>query len=64
MQKFLDIFWNVIVFDKILRKISTIASNSDKFISENGFDKDKFYGFILFYLNTYDFKKFQSLSKK
>lgn len=50
-----------------LDKINKIASNPEKkkkFISDNNFDKGKFYGFILFYLNIYDDKQFQSLSKK
>ena len=76
----LDNFWNSTTIDKIneltiqdencklyLDKKNKIASNPEKkkkFISDNNFDKGKFYGFILFYLNIYDDKQFQSLSKK
>ena len=71
-KKLLDIFWEKTTNDNIkqlnnqsesckqfLDNIKEIASNSEKFISENGFDKAKFYGFILFYLNSYDPSQFQ-----
>ena len=76
-KRLLDIFWSLTSIDKInelnnqdegskkyLDMITKIASNSDKYISENGFDKSKFYGLILYYLNTYDHKQYQSFSKK
>jgi len=47
-----------------LEKMKSIASKSEKLISENGFDKAKFYGLLLFYFNTYDNKYFDSLIKK
>jgi len=75
-KKFLDIFWDITEYDKIsslnnqnesckqyLNRIIEIESNSEKIISENNLDKVKFYGFILFYLNTYEYEKFQLVSK-
>ena len=76
-KRLLDIFWEKTTNDKInqmsnqnesckqcLNKINEISSKAEQYISENGLDKAKFYGFILFYLNTYDYTQFQSLSKK
>ena len=51
---------NKVYFDKI----KEIISRSEEIIKEIGLDKTKFYGFILFYLNTYDNKLFQELSEK
>jgi hypothetical protein len=75
-KKLLDLFWekttneNTIQFNNqsecktFLNKINEIASNSEKLISENGFDKIKFYGFILFYLNNYDPSQFKAFSEQ
>ena len=51
---------NKVYFDKI----KEIISKSEEIIKDIGLDKTKFYGFILFYLNTYDNKLFQELSEK
>ena len=51
-------------YKQYLEKIKEINSKSEKFIYENGFDKAKFYGFILLYLNTCDNKQFLELEKK
>ena len=75
--KFLDVFWEIKKEDitnlldnqsenikqLYMEAILNIASNPEKIISDNGFDKAKFYGFILLYLNTYDMTQFQTLSK-
>jgi len=49
---------------QFLEKIIKIETNSEKLIKENGLDKAKFYGLILFYYNTYCIEQFQLLSKK
>ena len=74
-KKLLNIFWEKTTNDKIeqlnsqtesgkqyLEKMKNIASNSEKY--DKDYDKAKFYGLILFYLNTNDYKQFQTLSKK
>ena len=73
-KKLLDVFWETKKEDiinllnnqtescKSYKK--TILEISEKKISDNGLDKTKFYGFILLYLNTFDMKQFQELSKK
>ena len=77
-KKLLDIFWkkknNEII--ELLNtqnencknlfkdKMLTIALKEEKIAINNGLDKAKFYGFILFYFNTYDIKQFQELLKK
>ena len=72
-KKLLEIFWNIQPNDfdnqnenckSYKDKILGIAGNSDKLISEKGFDKTKFYGFLMFYLNIYDINKFTELAKK
>ena len=52
------------ICQEYLEKMKKIESQSEKLISENGFDKEKFYGLLLFYLNTYDKIIFESLIKK
>lgn len=49
---------------QFLEKMIKIETNSEKLIKENGLDKAKFYGLILFYYNTYGIDQFQLLSKK
>ena len=77
-KKLLDIFWDITSNDKneieinslsennshYLDIIKEIISKSEEILSENVLDKAKFYGFLLFYLNTYDIKLFQELSQK
>lgn len=77
-KKLLDVFWEIKKDDIInlqnnqsknskqlyMEAILNIASNSEKIISDNGFNKAKFYGFIFLYLNTYDITQFQKLSKQ
>ena len=75
-NKLLDAFWNKTTSEKInslvnvnksceeyLKKIDEFIKNADKYISTNGFDKAKYYGLIMFYLNTYDNTKFKLLTK-
>lgn len=47
-----------------LEKMKNIESCSEKLVSENNFDRAKFYGLLLFYFNSYDFKYFESMIKK
>ena len=47
-----------------LEKIKSISLEAEKIISENNFDKTRFYGFILFYLNIYDYEQFKQILKK
>ena len=74
-KNLLDFFWENTSKDKIntlinqnesceefSKELTEIAVNSEKF--ENGFDKSKFYGLILYYLNNYYCSLFKSLSKK
>ena len=75
-KKLLDIFWDNTTNDIIdnmnkpeicgeyLKSITELIGNEGKIILENDFDKAKYYGLILLYLNTYDNSKFQSLVKK
>ena len=76
-EKLLKSFWENTTGEKIdklnkqseickeyLEKMKKIESKSGKLIAENGFDKAKFYGLLLFYFNTYDNKLFESLIKK
>ena len=74
-KKLLEFFWDNTTKDKIqnlinqnesckeyLNDLTEIATKSEKF--ENGLDKSKFYGLILYYLNNYYPSLFKSLSKK
>ena len=75
-NKLLEIFWMNSTNDKIsllinqsdsckqyLEKIKSISLEAEKIISENNFDKTRFYGFILFYLNIYDYEQFKQILK-
>ena len=61
-KKLLTAFW-----DKASKDINNPngdSKKSEEIIKDIGLEKTKFYGFILFYLNTYDNKLFQELSEK